>query len=135
MKGKELDRRFKRRPRHVAAPLVRVAGLLGCYIMSHEKTRDAGQAPVGLAALIPTEHGMILKTSFRRGPLPDLEHVVEVDEGHSETPDPADWEKEIGNVFEDLCGNQPVRWVAMTRPSWLGRATRNRHRHAVEQVS
>ena len=24
---------------------------------------------------------------------------------------------------------------AMTRPSWLGRAVKNRHRHAVEQVS
>ena len=24
---------------------------------------------------------------------------------------------------------------AMTRPSWLGRAARNRHRHAIEQVS
>ena len=45
----------------------------------------------------------------------------------------------------DLCGNQPVRRVpdnsslshfsAMTRPSWLGRAVRNRHRHAIEQLS
>ena len=36
----------------------------------------------------------------------------------------------------DLCGNQPVRRVlsAMTRPSWLRRAARNRHRHAVEQA-
>ena len=35
----------------------------------------------------------------------------------------------------DLCGNQPVRrgLSAMTRPSWLGRAVRNRHRHAIEQ--
>ena len=24
---------------------------------------------------------------------------------------------------------------AMTRPSWLGRAARNRHRHAIEQAS
>ena len=47
-----------------------------------------------------------------------------------------------GNV---LCGNQPVRRVhdnsslshfsAMTWPSWLGRAVRNRHRYAIEQVS
>ena len=44
----------------------------------------------------------------------------------------------------DLCGNQPVRRVhnsslshfsTMTRPSWLGRAARNRHRHAMEQTS
>ena len=35
----------------------------------------------------------------------------------------------------DLCGNQPVRRVATTRPSWLGRAVRNSHRHAVEQAS
>ena len=44
-----------------------------------------------------------------------------------------------------LRGNQPVRrvhdnsslshFLAMTRPSWLGRAVRNRHRHAVEQAS
>jgi len=44
-----------------------------------------------------------------------------------------------------LCGNQPVRRVhdnsslshfsAMKRPSWLGRAVRNRHRHAIEQAS
>ena len=41
-----------------------------------------------------------------------------------------------------LCGNQPVRRVyspshfsAMTRPSWLGRAMRNRYRHAIEQAS
>ena len=42
-----------------------------------------------------------------------------------------------------LCGNQPVRRVhnsslshfsAMTRPSWLGRAVRIRHRHAIEQA-
>ena len=26
-------------------------------------------------------------------------------------------------------------FTAMTRPSWLGRAVRNRHRHAIEQVS
>ena len=30
-----------------------------------------------------------------------------------------------------LCGNQAVRWV----PSWLGRAARNRHRHAIEQAA
>ena len=44
-----------------------------------------------------------------------------------------------------LCGNQPVRRVldnsslshfsAMTRPSWLCRAVRNRHHHAIEQAS
>ena len=44
-----------------------------------------------------------------------------------------------------LCGNQPVRrmhdnsslshFSAMTRPSWLGRAVTNRHRHAIEQAS
>ena len=44
-----------------------------------------------------------------------------------------------------LCGNQPVRRVhdnfslshfsAITRPFWLGRAVRNRHRHAIEQAS
>jgi hypothetical protein len=44
-----------------------------------------------------------------------------------------------------LRGNQPVRRVhdnsslshfpATTRPSWLGRAVRNRHRHAIEQAS
>jgi hypothetical protein len=36
-----------------------------------------------------------------------------------------------------LCEYQPVRRVhpKMTRPSWLGRAVRNRHRHAVEQAS
>ena len=44
-----------------------------------------------------------------------------------------------------LCGNQPVRRVhdnsslshfsATTRPSWLGRAVRKRHRHAIEQAS
>ena len=36
-----------------------------------------------------------------------------------------------------LCGNQPVcrvHFSAMTRPSWLGRAVRNRHRHAIEQA-
>ena len=44
-----------------------------------------------------------------------------------------------------LCRNQPVRRVndisslsrfsAMTRPSWLRRAVRNRHHHVIEQVS
>ena len=39
-----------------------------------------------------------------------------------------------------LCGNQTVRRVlshfpAMTRPSWLGRGVRNRHRHAIKQAS
>ena len=28
-----------------------------------------------------------------------------------------------------------VHFSAITRPSWLGRAARNRHRHAVEQAS
>ena len=46
---------------------------------------------------------------------------------------------------ETLCGNQPVRRVhdnssrshvaAMTQPSWLCRAVRNRHHHAIEQAS
>ena len=31
-----------------------------------------------------------------------------------------------------LCGNQPVCRV---RPTWLGRAARNRHRHTIEQAS
>ena len=31
--------------------------------------------------------------------------------------------------------NQCVGCTAMTRPSWLGRAARNRHRHAIEQAS
>ena len=30
--------------------------------------------------------------------------------------------------------NQCVGCTAMTRPSWLGRAVRNRHRHAIEQA-
>ena len=37
-----------------------------------------------------------------------------------------------------LCGTQPLRRVhfsAMTRPCWLRRAVRNRHRHAIEQAS
>ena len=43
-----------------------------------------------------------------------------------------------------LCGNQPVRrvqnsslshFLATTRPSRLGRAVRNRHRHAIEQAA
>ena len=83
--------------------------------MPHEKTNDAGQAPVGLAALVPAKHWVILEPSLPRGRLPDLEHVKKVDERQSEPPDPADWEKNVGNVFEDLRGNQPVRWVAMTR--------------------
>ena len=34
------------------------------------------------------------------------------------------------------CTRHPsLSWLAMTRPSWLGRAARNRHRHAVEQAS
>ena len=36
---------------------------------------------------------------------------------------------------EHLCGNQPVRRVHLTLPTWLGRAARNRHRHAIEQAS
>ena len=58
--------------------------------MTHEKARDAGQAPVGLAALVPAEHGVILEPSFPRGRLPDLEHVEEVDEARDETENPAD---------------------------------------------
>ena len=47
-------------------------------------------------------------------------------------------------VRVELCGNQPVcrvpdsslsHFLAMTRPSWFGRAERNRHRHAIEQAS
>ena len=36
-------------------------------------------------------------------------------------------------VRSNLCGNQPVRRVS--RPCWLRRAARNRHRHAIEQTS
>ena len=46
-------------------------------------------------------------------------------------------------VVDDLCGNQPVsrahdnsslsHFSAMTRPTWLGRAARNRHRHAMSR--
>ena len=43
-------------------------------------------------------------------------------------------------MMVELCGNQPMcrvlsHFSAMTRPSWLGRAARNRHRHAIEQAS
>ena len=31
--------------------------------------------------------------------------------------------------------SSPSHFSAMTRPSWLGRAARNRHRHAIEQAS
>ena len=68
--------------------------------MAHHEACDAGQAPVGLAALVPAENGMVLEPSLPRGRLPDLEHVEEVDERQSEPPDPADWEKNVGNVFE-----------------------------------
>jgi len=42
-----------------------------------------------------------------------------------------------GKLGVDLCGNQPVCRVhsATTWPRWLGRAARNRHRHAIEQAS
>ena len=50
-----------------------------------------------------------------------------------------------GVLRGDLCGNQPVSRVhddpsqthfsATTRSCWLRRAVRNRHRHAIEQVS
>ena len=34
------------------------------------------------------------------------------------------------------CNNSSLsHFAAMTRPSWLGRAARNRHRHAIEQAS
>jgi hypothetical protein len=33
------------------------------------------------------------------------------------------------------CVGCPILFSAMTRPSWLGRAARNRHRHAIEQAS
>ena len=41
----------------------------------------------------------------------------------------------VTRLGQILCGNQPVRRVTMTLPSWLGRAARNRHRHAIEQAS
>ena len=42
-----------------------------------------------------------------------------------------------GGSGATLCGNQPVRRVhsATMWPRWLHRAVRNRHRHAIEQVS
>ena len=52
--------------------------------------------------------------------------------------------REDHDLGEALCGNQPVvgadnsslsHFSAMTRPSWLGRAAGNRHRHAIEQAS
>ena len=45
---------------------------------------------------------------------------------------------EIPLLGVDLCGNQPVRRVhfsTMTLPCWLRRASRNQHRHAIEQAS
>ena len=36
----------------------------------------------------------------------------------------------LSNPRSHLCGNQPV-----SRPTWLGRAARNRQRHAIEQAS
>ena len=89
-KEQGLGRKVVHRPRHVAAPLVILAGLLRRYVVPHQKARDAGHAPVGLAALVPAENGMVLETSFPRGRLPDLEHVEEVDEAREETENPAD---------------------------------------------
>ena len=54
--------------------------------------------------------------------------------------------RSIISLGRRLCGNQPVRlgapdnsslshFPAMTRLSWLGRAARNRHRHAIERAS
>ena len=40
-----------------------------------------------------------------------------------------------GNVVACVEINQCVGCSAMTRPSWFGRAVRNRHRHAIEQAS
>ena len=33
------------------------------------------------------------------------------------------------------CNSSLSHFSAMTRPTWLGRAARNRHRHAIEQAS
>ena len=45
-KEQGLGRQVVHRPRHVAAPLIILAGLLRSYVMSHDKTCDAGHAPV-----------------------------------------------------------------------------------------
>ena len=41
----------------------------------------------------------------------------------------------VGDAVTCVEINQCVGCSAMTRPSWLGRAVRNRHRHAIEQAS
>ena len=46
-----------------------------------------------------------------------------------------EWDRDTEDG-EELCGNQPrCRVHPMTRPSWLGRAVKIRHRHAIEQAS
>ena len=71
-KEQGLGRKVVHRPRHVAAPLVILAGLLRCDVVTHEEASDAGHAPVGLAAFVPAENGVVLETSLPRGRLPDL---------------------------------------------------------------
>ena len=105
------------RARHVSAPLVLVAGLLRGEIMSHDEACDAGHAPVGLAALppslafvpaapvVPAEHGVVLEPSLPRGRLPDLEHVVEVDEAQEETENPA------GSILPKNSVHNPLEYV------------------------
>ena len=53
---------------------------------------------------------------------------------------PAAARNEDGGVLYGICRRLLAVWKstsvsAMTRPSWLGRAVRNRHRHAIEQAS
>ena len=50
-----------------------------------------------------------------------------VDQAGDESDD-LDMDELLDDVGMNLCGNQPVRLV-------LGRAVRNRHRHAIEQAS
>ena len=42
---------------------------------------------------------------------------------------------EINQCFGCTDNTSLSHFSAMTRPSWLGRAARNRHRHAIEQAS
>ena len=61
-----------------------------------------------------------------------------------EAPPTTDAETTVEALASRLCGNQPVsgapdnsslsHFSAMTRPSWLRRAVRNRHRHAIERA-
>ena len=43
--------------------------------------------------------------------------------------------QDVAPVVEIASGASPSHVSATTRPSWLGRAVRNRHRHAIEQAS